>query len=205
MTTNLFLVLAVRDICKSEFSEKETNTNTIDNANANTNANNNTNNNNQRNIIRDEGFEGTNYWNRQSSSRCLKFILKPINTKNSFEKKATNSSNSDELLTAFEFNGLIAVPSLNPKSLTGMFLEIRGSLDLCRGILLLQADKCSFKAANTDMIANTTTNAYTHTNHNHSNNRSSLVNDPIVLDEDILNEMIDDDLFEHDSFFETMQ
>ena len=189
MSTNLFLVLAVRDICKSEFSEKESINNDTNNANASAS------NNNQRNIIRDEGFESTSYWHRQSSSRCLKFILKSINTKNGLENKAF-SSNSHDLLIAFEFNGQIALPSANPKSLTGMILEIRGSLDLCRGILLLQADKCSFKAASTDKNTSTTANAYTH--------RPSLANDPIVLDEDILNEMVDDDLFEHNSFLETI-
>lgn len=188
MTANLFLILAVKDISKSDFSEKEMLT--AENGN-NTNRQSGS---NQRNIIRDEGFDSM--WSRQSSVRCLKFILKPLNDFSSLKNADVHGNiipNSNEFVTAFEFIGQV---SLSSSGLIGSILEIRGALDFCRGVLLLHAERCSLKYANINANANANTNVNVIPNVS----ESTATNDPIVLDEELLNDMIDDNLFEYDSF-----
>ena len=117
-----FVILAVRDISKSEFTE---------NASLKTGA--------QRNITTDtnnENDNSTNYFNRNTvSSKCLKFILKQINPP------------SEDLITAFEFDGSVVPSSKIPlNSLCGSVIEISDSpLDFCRGILLLHSQKCKIR------------------------------------------------------------
>jgi len=120
-----FVILAVRDISKSEFSESE---------NLNTAA--------QRNITTDtatnenEAYSNNIFWNRPNfmNSKCLKFILKPLEPP------------SENLITAFEFDGSISGHSgASTSSLCGSILEVaEGPLDYCRGILLLHRKKCKY-------------------------------------------------------------
>ena len=64
-------------------------------------------------------------------SGCMKFILKEI-----------FPNASEELITAFEYEGRIwKQGSIDPKAFVGKVLEVNAS-ESCRGILLLQCEQC---------------------------------------------------------------
>lgn len=133
MQMHKFVILAVADISKSLQNAK-------DDENIQQN---------QRNMSiaeNDERDSNEPQWNRQTSPHGrLKFILKPQSTQN-------NTSNAEELISAFEYDGSIVKWSgIDQKSLVGCILQVNSPLDICRGILLLKASDCQVNAPNINM------------------------------------------------------
>ena len=134
-----YLILAAADISKSQASASISNSNTnsqhrnitidsdepsdtINTYNSNNGYGINNNNNNYYN-------NNTNFTRNGS----IKFILKEI-----------FPTESEELITAFEFDGrILKQPNIDPKTLVGKVLQVNTfSLDFSRGTLLLKCDEC---------------------------------------------------------------
>ena len=144
-----YLILAAGDISKSLQNEKDTN------------------NANHRNMTTDDANEAeigstftispnpnhsshsySNHIGDQSTSTSigigtLKLILKSIEPP------------SNDLITAFEYNGTCCPPShrSNPKNLIGSIIQVNNP-DFCRGILLLHANQCQIIHINAGTSSN---------------------------------------------------
>lgn len=101
-------------------------------------------------IDSDEASSTSTYsYNNHSGSTTrngsLKFILKEI-----------FPIESDELITAFEFDGRVVKQSnTDPSTLVGKVLQVNTlNLDTCRGILLLKCDECQIVGMPMDLGVN---------------------------------------------------
>lgn len=125
-----YLILAAADISKAQQS-----TNTSSSSQ-------------HRNITidSDEASSTSTYnYNNPTRNGSLKFILKEI-----------FPIESDELITAFEFDGRVFKQSItDPSTLVGKVLQVNTlNLDTCRGILLLKCDECQIVGMPIDLSVN---------------------------------------------------
>lgn len=124
-----FSILAFRDISKSEFSEAERQRSAQASSGRTVQLDQDT---PESSLTQASFTPGTS-----TARRCLKFALQPL-----------NQPDLPNLLMAFEYLGQVNLSHLGEASLEGKILEIESqSLDIARGVLLLNGQQCRIVSA----------------------------------------------------------